>query len=138
MILLSCVSKTARSHFCSPETSNALSNAVFWRMAMNSPPIFSRSPHHGGKTSSTPPFLDAVHPAVAAISVGEANPFGHPSREAVERILAEGTRLYRTDRDGAITASTDGQSLDLRSFLTCARPCSELSSSASPAESPAF
>ncbi len=99
---------------------------------------FLKVPHHGGKTSSTPPFLDAVHPAIAAISVGEANPFGHPSPEAVERILAEGTRLYRTDRNGAITATTDGQSLDVRSFFTCARPCSELSSSASPAETPAF
>jgi hypothetical protein len=55
-------------------------------------------PQHGGKTSSTPPFLDAVQPAIAALSVGEANPFGHPSPEAVERILAEGTRLYRTDK----------------------------------------
>jgi competence protein ComEC len=99
---------------------------------------FLKVPHHGGKTSSSPPFLDAVHPAVAAISVGEANPFGHPNPDVVERILAEGTRLYRTDRDGAITAATDGQSLDVRSFLTCARPCSELSSSVSPAESPAF
>jgi competence protein ComEC len=88
--------------------------------------------------SSTPPFLDAVHPAIAAISVGEANPFGHPSPEAVERILAEGTRLYRTDRNGAITATTDGQSLDVGSFLSCARPCSELSCSASPAETPVF
>jgi competence protein ComEC len=99
---------------------------------------FLKVPHHGGKTSSTPPFLDAVHPAVAAISVGEANPFGHPNPDVIERILADGTRLYRTDRDGAITAATDGQSLDVRSFLTCARPCSELSSSVSPAESPAF
>jgi beta-lactamase superfamily II metal-dependent hydrolase len=55
-------------------------------------------PQHGGKTSSTPPFLDAVQPAIAALSVGEANPFGHPSPEAVERIVAEGTRLYRTDK----------------------------------------
>jgi competence protein ComEC len=99
---------------------------------------FLKVPHHGGKTSSTPPFLEAVHPAIAAISVGEANPFGHPSPDVVDRILAEGTRLYRTDRDGAITATTDGQSLDVRSFLTCARPCSELSLSVSPAETPAF
>jgi competence protein ComEC len=99
---------------------------------------FLKVPHHGGKTSSTPPFLDAVHPTIAAISVGEANPFGHPSPDVVERILAEGTRLYRTDRDGAITASTNGQSLDVSSFLTCVRPCSELSSAVSPAESPSF
>jgi len=105
---------------------------------------FLKVPHHGGKTSSTPAFLDAVHPAVAAISVGDANPFGHPSADAVERILAEGTRLLRTDRDGAITITTDGQSLNFRSFFTCTAPCSELSSSAaSPTaategEAPAF
>ena len=105
------------------------------RLAAN----FLKVPHHGGKTSSTPPFLDAVHPAFAAISVGEANPFGHPSPDVVERFLAEGAHLYRTDRDGAITAITGGQSLEVRTFLSCAQPCSELSSSAvSPAESPAF
>jgi competence protein ComEC len=100
---------------------------------------FLKVPHHGGKTSSTPPFLDAVHPAIAVISVGEANPFGHPNAEVVERIRVEGTRLYRTDRDGAITATTDGRSMDVRPFFTCTAPCSELSSSAvSPAEAPAL
>jgi competence protein ComEC len=100
---------------------------------------FLKVPHHGGKTSSTPAFLDAVHPAVAAISVGEANPYGHPSPDTVERIRVEGTRLFRTDRDGAVTVTTDGRSMNVRSFLTCASPCSELSSSAaSPAEGPVF
>ncbi len=100
---------------------------------------FLKVPHHGGKTSSTPAFLDAVHPSIAAISVGEANPFGHPSPEAIGRIVAEGTRLLRTDRDGAVTITTDGRSMNVRSFFTCATPCSELSSSAiSPSEAPAF
>lgn len=100
---------------------------------------FLKVPHHGGRTSSTPAFLQAVHPTIAAISVGEANPYGDPSPDAVERILAEGTRLFRTDRDGAVTITTDGRSMNVRSFLTCATPCSELSSSAaSPAETPVF
>lgn len=100
---------------------------------------FLKVPHHGGKTSSTAAFLDAVHPAIAAISVGEANPFGHPSQDAIERIEAEGSRLYRTDRDGAITAITDGRSMSIRPFLPCARPCSELTSFAdSPAENSLF
>ena len=100
---------------------------------------FLKIPHHGAKTSSTPAFLDAVHPAIAAISVGEANPFGHPSPDTIGRILAEGTHLFRTDRDGAITATTDGRSMNVRSFLNCTPPCSELSSSAvSPGETPVF
>jgi competence protein ComEC len=100
---------------------------------------FLKVPHHGGKTSSTPAFLDAVHPAIAAISAGEANPYGHPSPDTVERIRAEGTRLFRTDRDGAVTAITDGASMNVRAFLACANPCSELSSSAAaPAEGPVF
>lgn len=100
---------------------------------------FLKVPHHGAKTSSTQPFLDAVHPSIAAISVGDANPFGHPSPEVVQRILSEGTRLFRTDRDGAVSVSTDGQSLNVRAFLSCANPCSELSSSASsPETEPAF
>jgi competence protein ComEC len=105
---------------------------------------FLKVPHHGAKTSSTQPFLDAVHPSIAAISVGEANPFGHPNPEVVQRILSEGTRLFRTDRDGAVTVSTDGQSLNVHSFLNCATPCSELSSLAtspqasSPEPEPAF
>jgi beta-lactamase superfamily II metal-dependent hydrolase len=95
-------------------------------------------PQHGGKTSSTPPFLDAVQPAIAALSVGEANPFGHPSPEAVERILAEGTRLYRTDKGRRHHGNYRRESLGVGSFFTCARPCSELSSSRSPAETPGF
>jgi competence protein ComEC len=99
---------------------------------------FLKVPHHGGKTSSTAAFLDAVHPAIAAISVGEANSFGHPSPDTIQRILAEGTHLLRTDRDGAITAITDGHTMNVRSFLACEPHCSELSSSVSPAETPAF
>jgi competence protein ComEC len=100
---------------------------------------FLKIPHHGAKTSSTPAFLDAVHPAIAAISVGGATPYGHPSPDTVERIRAEGARLFRTDRDGAVTIITDGLSMNVRSFIACANPCSELSSSAAaPAERPVF
>jgi len=95
---------------------------------------FLKVPHHGAKTSSTQPFLDAVRPSIAAISVGEANPFGHPNAEVVQRILSEGTRLFRTDRDGAVTVSTDGRSLNVRAFLNCANPCSQLSSLATSPE----
>ena len=77
---------------------------------------FLKVAHHGSKTSTTDPFLSAAHPAFAAISVGRDNLFGHPSPEVNERLEAAGVRVYRTDRDGAITASTDGKSLSVSTF----------------------
>lgn len=77
---------------------------------------FLKVAHHGSKTSTTEPFLDAAHPAFAAISAGRDNIFGHPSPEVVERLEAAGVRVYRTDRDGAITASTDGRTLRVSAF----------------------
>jgi competence protein ComEC len=42
-------------------------------------------PHHGSKTSSTPPFIDAVHPRVAVFQAGYRSRFGHPAPEVVAR-----------------------------------------------------
>jgi len=78
---------------------------------------FLKVAHHGSKTSTTDPFLSAAHPAFAAISVGRDNVFGHPSPEVTDRLEAAGVRVYRTDRDGAVTASTDGHTLSVNSFL---------------------
>ena len=83
---------------------------------------FLKVPHHGSKTSSTQPFLDAVHPRYAAISVGASNTFGHPNEEVVERLSAEGAHIFRTDRNGAITALTDGHTLTIRTFLDSQSP----------------
>ena len=77
---------------------------------------FMKVAHHGSKTSSTDDFLSAVAPRFAAVSVGEANPFGHPAESVVERFEAHAVKLLRTDRDGAITAITDGASLTLRTY----------------------
>lgn len=58
--------------------------------------------HHGSKTSSTPAFLAAVHPAVAVISDGVANQYGFPAPSVLDNLAAAGARVFRTDRDGAI------------------------------------
>jgi len=58
--------------------------------------------HHGSKTSSSANFLDAVHPKLAIISVGEHNPFGHPNSEVLDRLRERQIRLLRTDKNGAV------------------------------------
>ena len=78
---------------------------------------FLKVAHHGSKTSTIGPFLAAAHPAFAAISVGRDNSFGHPSLEVVERLEAAGVRVYRTDRDGAITAVTNGRTLAVTTYV---------------------
>jgi competence protein ComEC len=77
---------------------------------------FLKVPHHGSKTSSTMPFLAAVSPRVAVVSVGASNPFGHPARSVVERYRQNGVRLLRTDRDGAVTALADGTLLSISAY----------------------
>jgi competence protein ComEC len=67
--------------------------------------------HHGAATSSTAPFLAAVRPTVAIVSVGARNPYGHPDAGALARLTAAGARVYRTDRDGAVLVETDGRTL---------------------------
>ena len=68
-------------------------------------------PHHGARTSSSAAFLSAVRPQHAVISVGAANRFGHPHPEVMQRLAETGAKMYRTDRQGAIRFTTDGEKL---------------------------
>jgi competence protein ComEC len=63
--------------------------------------------HHGSKTSSSPEFLARVQPAIDVIEVGASNHFGHPTQAVLDRL--SGDAVYRTDEDGDVTVSTDGE-----------------------------
>jgi competence protein ComEC len=69
--------------------------------------------HHGSKTSTTEPFLDAVSPTVAVISAGYGNSFGHPHRDILARLAERHAAILRTDLDGLVTIRTDGRGLSL-------------------------
>ncbi|MCF8720100.1 DNA internalization-related competence protein ComEC/Rec2 [Nitrospina gracilis] len=66
-------------------------------------------PHHGSRYSSSPEFLKAVGAQDALISAGYVNPFGHPHDETLKRLAGQGARVWRTDRQGALTVTTDGR-----------------------------
>jgi competence protein ComEC len=62
--------------------------------------------HHGSKFSTGEAFVAAVNPALAVIQVGE-NRYGHPDSTALERL--QGSTVLRTDVDGRIEVTSDGQ-----------------------------
>lgn len=66
-------------------------------------------PHQGSRSSSSQPFLELVAPQAAILSVGEKNPFGHPSPPVLKRYQEMGIKLYRTDRQGAVILTSDGK-----------------------------
>ncbi|HEX5824056.1 MAG TPA: ComEC/Rec2 family competence protein [Candidatus Limnocylindrales bacterium] len=77
-------------------------------VARGLPPIdVLKVAHHGSATASTPAFLDAVRPAVAIVSAGAGNPYGHPARSTIERLSGTGARVLRTDTDGTVEVSID-------------------------------
>lgn len=59
-------------------------------------------PHHGSSTSSTEALLAVAAPRLAVASAGLANRYDFPHAAIVERYAQHGTRLLRTDRDGAV------------------------------------
>ncbi len=72
--------------------------------------------HHGGRTSTTQALLEAARPAVAVISAGADNRYGHPHAEVLKRLDDIHAATMRTDRDGRITVLSDGQRLALDTF----------------------
>ena len=64
--------------------------------------------HHGSRYSTPESFLKAVTPAVSIISCGRGNWYGHPHEELMRRLKDSGTRIFRTDSQGAVLIETDG------------------------------
>lgn len=67
--------------------------------------------HHGSRSASTQEFLNAVRPKYAVISCGEGNSYGHPHAEVLNRLRSMGVEVFRTDEQGSIIASSDGENI---------------------------
>ncbi|MEM9876642.1 MAG: DNA internalization-related competence protein ComEC/Rec2 [Myxococcota bacterium] len=65
--------------------------------------------HHGSRTSTTPSFVRAVRPAVAVISRGCRNRFGHPHAATLAHLRE--VPVMDTGRDGGVAWATDGQEM---------------------------
>jgi competence protein ComEC len=74
--------------------------------------------HHGSRNGTADAFLDRTQSRWAVISVGRNNPFGHPSKETLARLLQHHARPISTMEEGAITFETDGIHYVLKSHLS--------------------
>lgn len=73
--------------------------------------------HHGAKTSTTVPFLQALSPGFAVISAGYGNRFGHPHPDTLKRLAEMRTVVYRTDKQGAIVFKSDGKNIEVETYI---------------------
>lgn len=67
--------------------------------------------HHGSSTSSSKDFLRAVSPTYSVISCAENNDYGHPHAEVLNNLRAMGIQVFRTDEQGSIIATSDGETI---------------------------
>ena len=74
--------------------------AAYWRDELAADWLLV--PHHGSVTSSSHVLLKTVRPAVALVSAGYANSFGHPHPTVSRRLAQYGARTLDTASHGAL------------------------------------
>lgn len=74
--------------------------------------------HHGSNYSSTDEFLDVVSPKYAVISAGKNNSYNHPSNSTLKKLNDRNIKLYRTDLDGTIKFTSDGENITITTIST--------------------
>ena len=73
-------------------------------------------PHHGSRYSLVEEFYAICQPRAAIISVGN-NQFGHPHEEVLDALTGQGIQIYRTDRQGLVRCTSDGNCLRIDTYL---------------------
>ena len=74
--------------------------------------------HHGSQYSSTISFLKKVSPKYAIIEVGKNNSYNHPKEVTLKKLEDLGTKIYRTDEDGTIILTSDGENMSFETVKT--------------------
>ena len=70
--------------------------------------------HHGSSTSSSESFLKQVQPKYAIIMAGKDNSYGLPTQETINKLNNIGSEIYRTDEDGTIQMTSDGNTIEIK------------------------
>ncbi|NFH79646.1 MBL fold metallo-hydrolase [Clostridium botulinum] len=67
--------------------------------------------HHGSYSSTGNEFLNKVNPKYAIVSCGKNNDYGHPHKETTDKLNKKGIEIFRTDTNGTIIATCDGNNI---------------------------
>lgn len=78
---------------------------------------FLKAAHHGSKNSTGEMFLKQTKPEIAVISSSSTNTYGHPHPDTLERLEEAECRVWCTKDEGAVTVCTDGEKMEVESFL---------------------
>lgn len=70
-----------------------------------------KAAHHGANWANTYEFLTTVNPTYTVISCGEGNSYGHPRAEVLNNLRSMGVKVFRTDEQGSIVATSDGANI---------------------------
>jgi competence protein ComEC len=74
------------------------------------------APHHGSRTSNSEIFISKVNPEKVIFSSGRSSRFKLPNSEVLKRYGDRDCSIWRTDVNGAVMLSTDGQGLEVKAF----------------------
>jgi competence protein ComEC len=69
--------------------------------------------HHGSADQGLASLLERLSPEAAVIEVGQANRYGHPDQGTLATLQRAVPIVRRTDRDGSVTASQEGDGLTI-------------------------
>lgn len=68
--------------------------------------------HHGSASSTSQEFVKQLDPKYAIISTNGR--YGHPNDEVLERLLKQGTKIYRTDKNNTIWITSNGNEIKVK------------------------
>ena len=76
-----------------------------------------KAAHHGSKNSTKEAFLELVNPRLTLISAGQDNSYGHPHKETLARLEAQGSAVLQTPVSGAVTVKVRGEKVKTTLYL---------------------
>jgi len=81
--------------------------------------------HHGSNSSTSSSFLKKVTPIYAVICVGDDNSYGHPNQATLDKLKSAGAKIYRTDLNGTVIITTDGNSYKVDTQKVASEPMAQ-------------